>query len=364
MQMTVTNAMRTPNGWQIFEFDRTPYVYEKTSVDAYGNERVEKVYSIAGRKAEFNFMYPNGYYLPTIVESTERYTVVKAEVFANFDDLLPIGIAHARRLFNASDLRYGYAFTEQAETAAIGRALLNAGIGLGFGSEESKEDTAVENGGIAPIAEGSSAEGNSPEKAINAEYAALSTVVTSDAEYAGCTFAKVLGAIHGVTGIRNLLSFLIENGTEDEQVAATVLLAKYPAAPEVKEKKAPAAKAKGAKKADKKDSEPEGESSSQPVSETEASEASEAAPEATPVADEAPESTEPEYDPLAVVIETTESKTLKGNTFGFAVSLATKPEHFLAFLQSLVESGTEAEVKAATALLPEWEEKLAGASLD
>ena len=109
-------------------FDRTPYIFERTRVDDMGESITETFYSVAGRKQEFLFTYPEGRFVTEIVELKSTFVVFRCDVFLNAADERPYRNAYATRELDTTT-EIGRRFVECAETAAVGRALANAGIG-------------------------------------------------------------------------------------------------------------------------------------------------------------------------------------------------------------------------------------------
>ena len=70
-------------------FDRTPYIFERTRVDDMGESITETFYSVAGRKQEFLFTYPEGRFVTEIVELKSTFVVFRCDVFLNAADERP-----------------------------------------------------------------------------------------------------------------------------------------------------------------------------------------------------------------------------------------------------------------------------------
>ena len=126
-------------------FDRMPYCFKKV------NEKgiTETYFSIEGKKAEFRFLYgdsEDSYFTTEVIKDTGNAAVVKCSVYINGKLR---ATAHASRYFNHRTI-LGMRYLECAETAAIGRALGNLGIGEGMKTEENEgflSSPAVEFGG-------------------------------------------------------------------------------------------------------------------------------------------------------------------------------------------------------------------------
>ena len=237
---TVQTFAKTPNGVQMFEFDRSPFLYEKTKVDEYGNQRVEHFYSIGGRKEEFNFLYPNGRIDSIPLDITSTYALFCVKVYEDRNAEQPIGMAHARESFNPDDRYFGGKFVEKAETFAIGRALSNAGIGSGFYLDETDANVNDGKQGETAISDtsGNINGDNTPPKVfeemtedeLNNELTkALATIVTScgDERWNGESFAKIMAIMANMQNYGDLLDELIEGGNEAEKSAAQILCLSY-----------------------------------------------------------------------------------------------------------------------------------------
>jgi hypothetical protein len=83
---------------------------------------------VADRLREFSEKNPNARIVTTIVEFTEKRVTVKAEVFRKADDVLPAGVGHSALTIPGTTPYTRGAELENAETSAIGRALVAAGL--------------------------------------------------------------------------------------------------------------------------------------------------------------------------------------------------------------------------------------------
>jgi hypothetical protein len=83
---------------------------------------------VADRLREFSEKNPNARIVTTIVEFTEKRVTVKAEVFRKAEDVLPAGVGHSSLAIPGITPYTRGAELENAETSAIGRALVAAGL--------------------------------------------------------------------------------------------------------------------------------------------------------------------------------------------------------------------------------------------
>ena len=260
------------------EFDRTPYIFERVKVDERGNETTETMYSVAGRKQEFQYLYPEGRFITSLVDVRPNFVIAKCEVFLKAGDTEPFRVAFATRELDTST-EIGRRFIECAETAAIGRALANAGIGADallddFDQQEREAasgtpigkkpvDGGTKDEVTPPPAEKKASKGPKPktlEKKKSEQSAAQETpteaseapetssddkanaavpesevdalqvviTTTSSKTLKGKTFATALTMVKDMAKFRAFLSDLAENGTEAEKKAAGMLMVKFP----------------------------------------------------------------------------------------------------------------------------------------
>lgn len=335
MQTAVTTMMHTPNGVELYTYDRTPYIYERKKVDAFGNERVDVIYSIAGRKAEFKFLYPNGYYIPIPIEVTNDYAYFKVEVYATMDAAKPIGIGHARRERNTEDKEYGSAFVELTETHAIGRALSHAGIGAGMYLDEKDADDSERN--TSPV--GAKKPDSTPDmqKIPGTEGEAMGIIITTidTPDIHGKALSTIMAKTKNIGQMVELLDKLSEKGNPAEKAAAALILPKYKTAIQREQKPVEG-----------------GDTPTSGSKHTTSKKSDAKAASETPVQLEICGMSENEA--LAIIIETTDSESLKGQSFEAAIKTAQRrsPERFVDFLNVLIEKGNEDERKAATFFLP------------
>ena len=99
---------------------------------------------VAARKLWFRLKYPKGKIVKQLVYRTEQMAVIEARVYLDCNDPADNFIANAfAQKYLTEDAQFGNKFLELAETAAVGRALADAGFGLQFADEEGDIDPEV-----------------------------------------------------------------------------------------------------------------------------------------------------------------------------------------------------------------------------
>ena len=83
---------------------------------------------VADRLREWYEKNPSARIVTTIVDQSEKRVTVKAEVFRKADDVLPAGVGHSALSIPGTTPYTKGAELENAETSAIGRALVAAGL--------------------------------------------------------------------------------------------------------------------------------------------------------------------------------------------------------------------------------------------
>ncbi len=224
-------------------FDRTPYIFKKVRLDDMGNEIEETFYSAAGRKEEFRYLYPDGYYITELIEKTPNFAMFRCSVYLNKDDAKPYRIAHATRELDTTT-EIGRRYVECAETAAIGRALANAGIGADALLDELDGEEQKATGGTpvtkkpaekpekpAPAGKKKSEKNDAPKEAPGpmTDEEALGVVITttSSKSLKGKTFGESMTMVRDPEKFKNFLAGIIEKGKPQEQEAAKIILAKF-----------------------------------------------------------------------------------------------------------------------------------------
>lgn len=99
---------------------------------------------VAYRKLWFRLKYPNGKIVKKLVKLTEQVAIVEAKVYLDRNDPEEgfISNALAQKYMTADD-QLGNKYVELAETAAVGRALADAGFGLQFADMEGEADPQI-----------------------------------------------------------------------------------------------------------------------------------------------------------------------------------------------------------------------------
>jgi hypothetical protein len=99
---------------------------------------------VAYRKLWFRLKYPQGAIKKFVREITDQFAIVEAKVYLDRSDPADNYIANAivKRYFNPED-KLGDKYLELAETAAVGRALADAGFGIQFADSSDSMDPNV-----------------------------------------------------------------------------------------------------------------------------------------------------------------------------------------------------------------------------
>ena len=99
---------------------------------------------VAFRKLWFRLKYPEGKIVKKILKLTDQVAIVEARVYLNRNDAEENFISNAlAQKYMTADTQFGKKFVELAETAAVGRALSDAGFGLQFADKEEDIDPEV-----------------------------------------------------------------------------------------------------------------------------------------------------------------------------------------------------------------------------
>ena len=101
------------------------------------------------RKLWFRLVHPLGKIVSSIRSFTENMAIVEARIYLDKCDAEENYIANAfSQKFRTNDPNFGDKFLEMAETAAVGRALSNAGFGLQFADVGEADDPMQVDAGI------------------------------------------------------------------------------------------------------------------------------------------------------------------------------------------------------------------------
>lgn len=121
-------------------FDPRQYMRNLTGSDGTVKQYLDVVY----RKLWFRLKNPEGKIVKKLLKLTEQTAIVEARVYLNKTDPEDSYIASAfAQKFSNQDEQFGAKFLELAETAAVGRALADAGYGLQFADLEGEQDPNV-----------------------------------------------------------------------------------------------------------------------------------------------------------------------------------------------------------------------------
>ena len=116
-----------------------------------GKDNARYYLDVAFRKLWFRLKYPEGKISKRLLKLTEDMAVVEARVYLNYKDNEEDYVANAfSHKFRGEDAQFGAKFVEFAETAAIGRALADAGFGLQFADWEKELDPEVTDAPFEP----------------------------------------------------------------------------------------------------------------------------------------------------------------------------------------------------------------------
>ena len=121
-------------------FDPRQYMRNLTVSDGTVKQYLDVVY----RKLWFRLKNPDGKIVKKLLKLTEQTAIVEARGYLNKTDPEDSYIASAfAQKFSNQDEQFGAKFLELAETAAVGRALADAGYGLQFADLEGEQDPNV-----------------------------------------------------------------------------------------------------------------------------------------------------------------------------------------------------------------------------
>ena len=109
------------------------YPLELARVISNEGQEEQRYLDVKYRKLWFRLVNPTGKIISRIVHFTENMAVVEARIYLDKCDQEDNYIANSfSQKFRTADTQFGDKFLEMAETAAIGRALADAGYGLQF----------------------------------------------------------------------------------------------------------------------------------------------------------------------------------------------------------------------------------------
>ncbi|MBR2037811.1 MAG: hypothetical protein IKA09_08815 [Lachnospiraceae bacterium] len=136
-------------------YDEVPAIRDLNKVEGFDPRKYMRVISeegktgkyyldVAFRKLWFRLKHPEGKIVKQLVYRTDQMAIVEARVYLNRNDAEDNFIANAfAHKYLTEDTQFGDKFVELAETAAVGRALADAGFGLQFADREGDMDPEV-----------------------------------------------------------------------------------------------------------------------------------------------------------------------------------------------------------------------------
>lgn len=130
------------------------YPLELARVISNEGQEEQRYLDVKYRKLWFRLVNPTGKIISRIVHFTENMAVVEARIYLDKCDQEDNYIANSfSQKFRTADIQFGDKFLEMAETAAIGRALADAGYGLQFADVGEGNDPMQVDAGI-PVNQG------------------------------------------------------------------------------------------------------------------------------------------------------------------------------------------------------------------
>ena len=129
-----------------------------------GDGQAAKYYlDVVYRKLWFRLKYPNGKIVKTLKKLTDQVAIVEAKVYLDRNDPEESFISNAlAQKYMTTDDQFGNKYVELAETAAVGRALADAGFGLQFADLEGEADPNIVDAGMEHMS-GAATEENLPD---------------------------------------------------------------------------------------------------------------------------------------------------------------------------------------------------------
>lgn len=125
------------------------------------NQEDQLYLDVKYRKLWFRLVHPLGKIISHIISCTENMALVEARVYLDKCDAADNYIANSfSQKFRSNDPQFGDKFLEMAETAAIGRALADAGFGVQFADVGEENDPAQVDAGIPIRPQGASVPGD------------------------------------------------------------------------------------------------------------------------------------------------------------------------------------------------------------
>ena len=138
-EMTAISELNRVDG-----FDPTRFMMKFTEVDENGQPSERMYLEVAYRKLWFRLKHPEGAIRKFIREVNDQFAIMEARVYLDRRDSEESYIANAivKRYFHPED-KLGDKYLEIAETAAVGRALADAGFGIQFTDSSENPESGV-----------------------------------------------------------------------------------------------------------------------------------------------------------------------------------------------------------------------------
>ena len=138
-EMTAISELNRVDG-----FDPTRFMRKLSEVDENGQPSERMYLEVAYRKLWFRLKHPEGAIRKFIREVNDQFAIMEARVYLDRRDPEESYIANAivKRYFHPED-KLGDKYLEIAETAAVGRALADAGFGIQFTDSSENPESGV-----------------------------------------------------------------------------------------------------------------------------------------------------------------------------------------------------------------------------
>lgn len=138
-EMTAISELNRVEG-----FDPTKFMRRLSEVDENGQSSERMYLEVAYRKLWFRLKHPEGVIRKFIREVNDQFAIMEARVYLDRRDPEESYIANVivKRYFHPED-KLGDKYLEIAETAAVGRALADAGFGIQFTDSSENPESGV-----------------------------------------------------------------------------------------------------------------------------------------------------------------------------------------------------------------------------
>ena len=138
-EMTAISELNRVDG-----FDPSKFMRKLTETDENGQPSERMYLEVAYRKLWFRLKHPEGAIRKFIREVNDQFAIMEARVYLDRRDPEESYIANAivKRYFHPED-KLGDKYLEIAETAAVGRALADAGFGIQFTDSSENPESGV-----------------------------------------------------------------------------------------------------------------------------------------------------------------------------------------------------------------------------